>query len=63
MRDTLGNSLKNLKWLRILKIRVSAILLVLSLIVSFDVFYALRQPGLTLAGDASCGIVEHKHVR
>lgn len=40
---------------------MSAILLVLSLIVSLDVFWALRQPGLTLAGDADCGIVEHMH--
>ena len=38
-----------------------AILLVLSLIVSFDVFWWLRQPGLTLAGDADCGITEHTH--
>lgn len=38
-----------------------AVLLVLSLVVSLDVFWVLRQPGLTLAGDASCGILEHTH--
>lgn len=36
-------------------------LLVLSLIVSLDVFWVLRQPGLTLAGDADCKITEHTH--
>lgn len=38
-----------------------AVLLILSLVVSMDVFWWLRQPGLTLAGDADCGIVEHSH--
>ena len=38
-----------------------AILLVLSLVVSLDVFWSLRQPGLTLAGDADCKITEHTH--
>ena len=36
-------------------------LLVLSLVVSMDVFWILRKPGLTLAGNADCGIVEHTH--
>ena len=40
---------------------MSALLLILSLLVSIDVFWFLRQPGLTLAGDASCGILEHSH--
>lgn len=35
--------------------------MVLSLVVALDVFWVLRQPGLTLAGDASCGILEHSH--
>ena len=38
-----------------------ALLLVLSFIVSLDVFWTLRQPGLTLAGDADCKITEHTH--
>ncbi|MBQ2815894.1 MAG: hypothetical protein IJE65_04425, partial [Clostridia bacterium] len=38
-----------------------AILLVLSLVVSLDVFWSLRKPGLTLAGDADCGMIEHTH--
>ena len=41
--------------------RVIAVLLVLSLLVSLDVFWVLRQPGWTLAGDADCRIVEHTH--
>ena len=61
MQDILGESLKNLRWVKANNKRLSAVLLVLSLIVSLNVFWALRQPGLTLAGDASCGIVEHHH--
>ncbi|MBR4861525.1 MAG: CHAP domain-containing protein, partial [Firmicutes bacterium] len=61
MRDTLHDSLRKLRWHKIRKHRMFVILLVLSLIVSADVFWALRQPGLTLAGDAACGIQEHHH--
>ena len=61
MQDTLGESLKNLKWIRTREQRMSAALLVLSLVVMLNVFWFLRQPGLTLAGNASCGIVEHTH--
>ena len=61
MQDILGRILGKLKKIRVRKTRMIAILLVLSLIVSLDVFWALRQPGLTLAGDADCGIVEHMH--
>ena len=57
----MGESLKKLRKIRVRKTRMIAILLVLSLIVSFDVFWWLRQPGLTLAGDADCGITEHTH--
>ena len=61
MQDVLGESLRKLRKFRVRKIRMIAILLVLSLAVSLDVFWWLRQPGLTLAGDADCGIVEHTH--
>lgn len=61
MQDILGESLRKLKKIRVRKTRMIAILLVLSLVVSLDVFWWLRQPGLTLAGDADCGIVEHTH--
>ena len=61
MQDTLSESLRRLKQIKIRRVRMVAILLVLSLVVSLDVFWVLRQPGLTLAGDASCGIVEHTH--
>ena len=61
MQDTLGESLRKLRKIRVRKTRMIAILLVLSLVVSLDVFWWLRQPGLTLAGDADCGTVEHTH--
>ena len=61
MRDILGESLRKLRKIRVRKTRMIAILLVLSLVVSMDVFWWLRQPGLTLAGDADCGITEHTH--
>ena len=61
MQDILGESLKKLKRKRVRKTRMTAILLVLSLLVSIDVFWNLRQTGLTLAGNADCGITEHTH--
>ena len=61
MRDTLGESLKSINWIHTRKIRLSALLTVLSLVVCLNVFWFLRQPGLTLAGDATCGIQEHTH--
>lgn len=61
MKDILGEKLRKLRKIKIRKSRMIAVLLVLSLIVSFDVFWWLRQPGLTLAGDADCGITEHTH--
>ena len=61
MQDILSESLKKLKKKRVRRTRMLAILLVLSLVVSLDVFWSLRQPGLTLAGDADCGITEHTH--
>ena len=61
MQDILGTSLRSIKWIRTRNTRLIALLLVLSLIVSLDVFWTLRQPGLTLAGNADCQIVEHTH--
>lgn len=61
MQDILTKSLNRLKKIRVRRLRMIAILLVLSLLVSFDVFWVLRQPGLTLAGDADCKITEHTH--
>lgn len=55
------NLLKELKKNRTRRMRLIAIVLTLSLIVSLDVFWVLRQPGLTLAGDADCKITEHTH--
>ena len=61
MQDILAESLKKLKRKRARRLRLISILLVLSLVVSLDVFWNLRQPGWTLAGDADCGIIEHTH--
>ncbi len=61
MQDVLGESLKKLKKKRTMRTRMLAVLLALSFLVSLDVFWSLRQPGLTLAGDADCGITEHTH--
>ena len=52
---------RELRKRRTRRIRLIAVVLVLSLLVSLDVFWALRQPGLTLAGDAECKITEHTH--
>lgn len=61
MQDILEQKIKILRKTRIRKTRMIAILLILSLVVSLDVFWVLRQPGWTLAGDADCKIVEHTH--
>ena len=61
MQDILAESLSRLKQTRIRRIRMTALVLVLSLLVSLNTFWALRQPGWTLAGDADCRITEHTH--
>ena len=61
MQDALVDILGTLKKSRIRKTRIISILLVLSLLVSLDVFWVLRKPGLTLAGDADCKVLEHTH--
>ena len=61
MQDILGISLRHLRRVKIRKHRMLALLLVLSLLVSGNVFWGLRQPAWTLAGDADCNITEHTH--
>ena len=61
MQDSLEKNLEYLKKIRTREKRLIAILLVLSLLVTLDVFWTLRQPGLTLAGDADCRVTEHTH--
>lgn len=61
MQEFFEECLINLKKHRQRSRRLIAIVLALSLIVSLDVFWTLRQTGLTLAGDAECGITEHTH--
>ena len=61
MQDIISKSISRLKRTRVRRMRIIAILLVLSLVVSLDIFWILRQPGLTLAGDADCMITEHTH--
>lgn len=57
LKDCLNTATRNKKY----KIRGVSVLLILSLIVSGNVFWMLRQTGLTLAGDAACGYEEHTH--
>ena len=57
LKDCLNTAAQNKKY----KIRGVSVLLILSLIVSGNVFWMLRQTGLTLAGDAACGYEEHTH--
>ena len=61
MWELLGESLRKLKKIQIRKQRLIAVAMALSLVVSLSVFWAMRQPGLTLAGNADCGMVEHSH--
>jgi len=43
------------------KIRLTTVLLLLSLCVSIGVFWILRHPGIAMVGDADCGMTEHTH--
>lgn len=43
------------------RIRLIAVLLLLSIIVSAEVFWSMRQTGIAMAGEAHCGITEHSH--
>ena len=61
MQSILWDSIKRVRLARARRMRMTAIVLALSLIVSLDVFWVLRQPGWTLAGDADCMITEHSH--
>ena len=61
MRDALGESLRKLKWIKSRRSYMAVISGVLSLVVILNVFWAMRQQGLTLAGDADCGLLEHSH--
>ena len=61
MQDIWGELPKKARKLRLRRTWTTALLLVLSLTVCLDVFWSLRRPGLTLAGDADCGYIEHIH--
>ena len=61
LRNTLKNYLRIVEKNKRYRIRGVSLLLVLSLIVSVNVFWGLRQTGLTLAGTAACGYEEHTH--
>ncbi len=61
MQNVVNTFLKHLKEDNRRHLRVISILLVLSLFVSTGVFWTLRQTGITMAGDATCGIEEHTH--
>lgn len=61
MQNTLDLNLEKMKRAKTKHLRMISILLVLSLLVSLDVFWVLRRTGITMAGDAACGIEEHTH--
>lgn len=61
LRNTLKDFLRKAKLNRKYKIRTLSVLMILSLVVTGNVFWMLRQTGLTLAGDAMCGCEEHQH--
>lgn len=61
MRDTFSESLKSIISNKDRYTKMTAVLLVLSLLVSINVFFVMRQPGITMAGDAACGKQEHTH--
>ena len=61
LRNTLKNYLRIVEKNKRYRIRGVSVLLILSLIVSVNVFWGLRQTGLTLAGTAACGYEEHTH--
>jgi len=43
------------------KLRLLSIILLLSVLVSTEVFWSMRQTGIAMAGTASCGVTEHSH--
>ena len=55
MQNTLDLNLEKMKRAKTKHLRMISILLVLSLLVSLDVFWVLRRTGITMAGDAACG--------
>ena len=61
MQDILAEALRQFKKRRERRMRFIAFMLALSLLVSLDVFWTLRRPAFTLAGNADCNIVEHTH--
>ena len=61
MQNILDSFLSNRKADRRRHLRIISVLLVLSLLVSTEVFWMLRGTGITMAGDATCGIEEHAH--
>lgn len=61
MTNTFRDSIKAADRHKKQKICGISILLLLSIIVTLNVFWSLRKTGLALAGTASCGIEEHTH--
>ena len=61
MRDTLNDNLNKIRLKNRRQSIILIIILTLSVVVSLDVFMALRRKGITMAGNASCGIEEHTH--
>ncbi len=61
MQNVLQQFLQNRKKDHKKRVRLIAVLLLLSVVVSAEVFWSMRQPGIAMAGEAHCGITEHSH--
>ena len=61
IHDTLDRNLIRLQLLKSRQKRMTAIILALSVVVAGNVFWKMRRTGITMAGDATCGIEEHTH--
>lgn len=61
MHNILQEFLRTRKIDKRVRVRLIAILLLLSVCVSAEVFWSLRQTGIAMAGEAHCGLTEHSH--
>ncbi len=61
MQDTAKKMLTKYRQTRVIRKRMVSILLVLSVVVSSGVFWQLRLTGMSMTGEAYCGLSEHEH--
>ena len=61
MYQTPDNYLSNIRKGSTIQHSIQQISILLSLLVIWGVFWSLKLTGITLAGEAFCGIDEHEH--